>query len=511
MKLALACLAAVCVVVVAALDWRRAVKAALVLVVIEGAIRKWILPQASDLVYFLKDIVLLGAYVRYFLLDEGRGRLTAARGALCCGGRGRWRMPASDFGGLKVLLVLVASVIALQALNVRQGSVLVGLFGFKAYLWYVPLGFLLRDLFRTPAELVTFLRRYVLLAVPVCLLGAAQFDAPIDSPLNTYVASGDVSGFGEENRARITGTFSYISGHATYLTVCVALVVPLLVSGTRRPSVAKAIDGRPVPLRAGLAAWGWRLVCLAAAVLLVSNMFMTGSRGPVLAAVLFGAGFLLLAWWGRRRAEATSFGPLIFAGVVCALASAYGFEDAWRAFWQRAAGSEEEMTRRIRGGFLEPLEVVSVAGLTGFGAGSTHPGSAGLRRRLGLGDAPTPAPAAEIEGTRVLLELGLAGFVLWYAVRLYLLWALWRTWRGLRLPILRHLALAGFLIHAIHLQAPVVLNHTFGVYYWFFAGFIFLLPRLDATGRGGPGMPQKRTGLRGAVRRVQRQSALASP
>ncbi|MCB0212172.1 MAG: hypothetical protein KDJ52_22705, partial [Anaerolineae bacterium] len=50
----------------AAQDWQRAIKLALILVVLEGALRKWVLPQASELIYFLKDIVLLGAYISYY-------------------------------------------------------------------------------------------------------------------------------------------------------------------------------------------------------------------------------------------------------------------------------------------------------------------------------------------------------------------------------------------------------------------------------------------------------------
>jgi hypothetical protein len=38
----------------------------LILVVLEGALRKWVLPQASQFIYFLKDFVLIGAYLRYF-------------------------------------------------------------------------------------------------------------------------------------------------------------------------------------------------------------------------------------------------------------------------------------------------------------------------------------------------------------------------------------------------------------------------------------------------------------
>ncbi|MDY7015804.1 MAG: hypothetical protein SVX43_19855, partial [Cyanobacteriota bacterium] len=48
-------------------NWKGAVKAVFFILVIEGALRKWILPQASDAIYFLKDFVLLAAYLRYFL------------------------------------------------------------------------------------------------------------------------------------------------------------------------------------------------------------------------------------------------------------------------------------------------------------------------------------------------------------------------------------------------------------------------------------------------------------
>src|SRR5436190_13448838 len=53
--------------------WRLAVKVALVLVVTEGALRKWVVPGAQDLAYFAKDLMLLGAYVGY-LRDDTRSR-----------------------------------------------------------------------------------------------------------------------------------------------------------------------------------------------------------------------------------------------------------------------------------------------------------------------------------------------------------------------------------------------------------------------------------------------------
>jgi hypothetical protein len=65
-KLLIGLLACVVIVYFSALKWRRAVKAVFILLVIEGALRKWVLPQASEMIYFLKDIVLFGAYFSFY-------------------------------------------------------------------------------------------------------------------------------------------------------------------------------------------------------------------------------------------------------------------------------------------------------------------------------------------------------------------------------------------------------------------------------------------------------------
>src|SRR5437764_9719914 len=44
-------------------NWELGVKAVLVIVVFEGAVRKWFLPSASDLVYFYKDFVMLASFI----------------------------------------------------------------------------------------------------------------------------------------------------------------------------------------------------------------------------------------------------------------------------------------------------------------------------------------------------------------------------------------------------------------------------------------------------------------
>ena len=67
MNLTIILIGVVAIVGVSSLNWRLSVKAIFVIIILEGVLRKWVLPQASDLIYFLKDLVLLGAYLRFFL------------------------------------------------------------------------------------------------------------------------------------------------------------------------------------------------------------------------------------------------------------------------------------------------------------------------------------------------------------------------------------------------------------------------------------------------------------
>jgi hypothetical protein len=451
MNLGIALLGALILFVISTSNWRRSVKVALVLVVIEGAVRKWILPQASDLVYFLKDIVLLGAYARYFIFEQKSNRALGAR-------------------EMKALLWIAMAFIGFQVFNTRLASVAVGLFGFKAYLLYVPLCFMLRDLFRSSEELQSFLKWYLLLVIPVGALGALQFFSPPDSPLNTYVVGeeGGIATFGgpdEIERARITGTFSYISGYTAYLTVCQALLFSMLVVKLNKV---------------------WLAILMGAQALLMGNMLMTGSRGPVFSGLIVFAGFLLFNQLARSRDVRKALTMLLLTGAVCVVASMYWFDEALDAFWLRVASSDSA-SERMTSSFLEPLEFLSDPEVLGYGAGATHPGGMGVRVRFNLPDAPVAPPDAENETVRVMLELGIFGFLVWYAIKFYLILALWRTRVQVRNPLLKNLALAAFLVHAILFTGTTVLNHTAHVYFWFMAGFIFLLPYLDSiVAHGSP-------------------------
>ena len=82
-----------------------------------------------------------------------------------------------------------------------------------------------------------------------------------------------------------------------------------------------------------------------------------------------------------------------------------------------------------------------------------------------------------------MLEIGPIGFFLWYLLRLRIVLLLWRTYTRLKLPLTREMALTAFLMHLLFLPSQVVFQITFTIYYWLFAGFILLLPRIEERQR----------------------------
>ncbi|MFZ4767012.1 MAG: hypothetical protein ACOYMN_18830, partial [Roseimicrobium sp.] len=188
-------------------QWRLAVKAAFIILLFEGAIRKWVFPQGQELVYFLKDGVLLGAYIRFYLSPDALVK--------------SWKIRAPMAG-----IALLSAIPAFSALNPNIGSPILALYGVKIYLYYIPLAFMMPYLFRSQQELIKQLTWYALLATPICLLGIAQFAAPGSSLLNVYAATGsdtEATTFGFGEKVRITGTFSYLTGHTTFVIFFVGL------------------------------------------------------------------------------------------------------------------------------------------------------------------------------------------------------------------------------------------------------------------------------------------------
>lgn len=423
-------------------QWRLAVQVGMVLVILEGAIRKWFLPGSQDLVYFAKDVFFLGAYVGFF---QERARL-------------HLRYPQAP--GLFAGLALGAAMGLFQVFNPQLPNLLVGLLGFKAYFLYVPLLFVVPGVFPDDESLARFLQRYVLLAIPVGLLTVAQFFSPQGSILNTYAQpteAGAISTFGSTQQfVRTTGTFSYISGFSSYLLASTVFILMILTTIRWRIK-------RHLPVYAAL---GMTLL----------GMLMSGSRGPIfLLALLFP-----LYWWlavVREKQSGRTFVRLLLGlGLLVAGLTSAG-DEAVTAFSQRASGTHD-IASRLTAPFTAPLNMLPYAGLLGHGIGATHQAATAVT--LGIVPFSWLAGAApEAESGRVMLELGPLGFLLVYAVRLALPLFTFRQILRMRTVFHRAVAISALLFFLIQIPGGIVFEVTAGVYYWFLAGLVFTAVRLD--------------------------------
>lgn len=435
----LAPLVIVAIIYLASRNWRLSVYAVFLLLVGEGILRKWVLPQASDLVYFLKDLVLLGAYLNYFFFSRNEMRVLVCNFAI------------------NVFLILSTGWCLFQAFNPSLGSPIAGLFGLRGYLFYVPLMWLSTNLFQSQEALYKFIRLHLLLLIPVGLLGIVQFFSPPSSPINLLVA-GEVSnaGFSGLDKIRITGTFSYIAGYTTFLGVCFALLLPTL--SRNQPRI-------------------WRWAAIVEITLLIANSFMTGSRGVVLANVIFLVLYISFSLVTQASTIFSYVKRFTIPAILVFFAINQWFGSAFGAFYARSTGSDN-LTDRIANSF-EVTSFFAYKQLDGYGAGATHQAIGALRNVLNLPQAEAIPVGFESEMGRIALELGPIGFVVWYGLRISIIIALGFVFLKLKHPFLRELALAAFLIHLIYINGQLVVNHTFLVYYWFLASFIFLLPHLE--------------------------------
>jgi hypothetical protein len=413
------------------------------LVVVEGAIRKWLLPGWQAQIYFVKDLVLIAAYVGFFAS----------------------RLPSgahlSSMRPLSALLVLSLAYFSIEVANTNSPSLLVSIVGFRGYLLYIPLVFIVPYMFSSSEDLERKVITYGILMIPFIALGPIQFMFPTDHWINGYLNhEGEElltpDGFGGEvMNVRTAGTFSYIGGFTAFLTVMFYLAAGLAAKNRWR-----AFDS-VVPL-------GILIVTLAA-------MFTAGSRGPIWG--LVGASPLVLSIWASGRLlSVASLGKMIVAVGAVSIAALFLAADAFDAYAYRQEHGDDALTR-VLAPFTEPYWAMQIMDPLGTGMGSTSSGALTL---MGTRDFWwLNGNIFEIETARVLQETGIIGFILVYAARLWLL--IKAITLGARFHTPLYVALSG-VIAGLFLQdlaGFVINNATTGLYHWFAAGLLFAMYRLE--------------------------------
>jgi hypothetical protein len=316
----------------------------MVLLIIEGALRKWTLPSLSDPLLLIRDPVALGIY--YFAM---RARIFP---------NNIWLLLLGIFGIPSALLTLVT----LYSYFPFKAIVLTSIYGFRSNFFYLPLIFVMANALNL--EDVKKVGRWTLiLMIPMAVLMALQFQSSPDSFINKTVGVGEglqltTSG----GKIRPPGTFSFISGPIFYLSVTVAF----LIYGILNKGVYK------------------RWLLLASATGLLIGVTVSGSRACVLA-VLLVVGAILVILLVRPSALNKAGGILLALVIIGIIASWLPFfREGLRVLSDRFVDSAEVAETSVVGGliermvneFTEPFSYIGKIPMTGYGLGLGTAGGA---------------------------------------------------------------------------------------------------------------------------------------
>lgn len=402
-----------------------------VLIVAQGALRKWFLPQLATPLYVAKDVALLGVLVVF-----GSGH------------RVQFTAPARRTL-LPILWGGFAAVVVLQAFNLNIQSPVVGILGIRSYILYTALLVLMPvalEHVERPKRLLFTIALGII--VPVLLLGMYQYSQPVGSWINQYVAD-DAQAVGVLSRPRITGTFSYIGGMGAFLTFTLFFSLGIFLAGLRFQRRSYQI-------------LGGSLLALA---LVVAPM--NGSRSVVLG-LLVPLPLVLYTILRRQRGLAVGVTLLLLTlvGAYAASESTW-LTQGWEVIEHRMETASDQDTR-VQSMLLDPIRKIPVGGVLGYGAGSTHQAATALSSE---GRIQIEGVGYEGELGRVIIELGIFGALLFVLLKTWLAWVAWKAMRRASNAWTTFLSVMAFAQLFLYLGVGmIVFNHVSGALYWICAG-----------------------------------------
>ena len=347
------------------------------LLLFEGALRKWVLPQLSNPLLIVRDPVVI---VAYFLAIKARVFPWNA-----------WFYVLAIISGLS----MAVSFLQLWPYLPPKPIALVTAFGFRSNFLHLPFVFVIAKVMR-PEDLRKLGWWVLVVLIPMTLLLVAQFQAPPDAFLNRTAGGEGEMMTSALGKVRTAGTFSFVIGVMAYF----ALSTAFLIWGALRRDVYKP----------------WLL--FAAGTALVIGIVVSGSRSVVGACAVVGASLAVVLF--LRPSAVNRFVQTLVATIVLGFLIwqtpifKEGLNVLTTRFNEVVEATEKSvgagMVERIVHDFSEGLFVLTKAPLLGYGLGiGTNAGAKFLTgRQMFL--------LSEGEWPRIFLEsgpvLGLA-YVLW--------------------------------------------------------------------------------------------------
>ena len=386
---------------------KRKVIASLVTVVMllwifEGALRKWVLPSQANLLYFIRDPIVLLIY-GYALINGmwPRQNIFLNIGLI--------------FGLLGLTLAIIQLVIG-YGIESPMSPVIIAMYGWRNYFYYIPFAFLIGEHLR-PADLRRISSWILALSVPMGLLVYAQFHSAPNSPINVGISENVANhfiGLGlDPEHTRPMGTFTSSLAVSLFIVFAFAMSIPRLIAGD---------DGKATNTR-----WLGLIGMIGA----ITCVMYSGSRGAVLGVALeFLVTSILAVLTLDKRQSLKLLGTTAVAllmALVLGLTWFRGGLDAFINRWETAYVYEAtQFTGGVFGraiyGFADFLRLIFITPVLGVGLGAA--GNASTLLGATINNA-VPLAIAETDWARHMLDLGPIFGVLFITYRVAL--SVWLT------------------------------------------------------------------------------------
>lgn len=396
-----------------------------ILSLVEGALRKWVLPGLAGPLTLMRDPLVIALYgyclAHGLMLRHGLAKywLTFA-------------MITSGFGLYQY---------AVQGLSTSGWAL-----GVRTYWLYMPLAFVIAKTFHKE-DVHRLIKLVLWISLPYAFLVAAQYASPPNSFVNLGVGGDEDGAVGlGMGIVRPFGLFTYTGPNVQYTVFSIAMLLAFYVGG--------------VPMkRRGL-------FLLASGVSIGTMSVLTGSRS-----IYFLTGFMVLVTvFGMLTARPSGRSLKRALGVVAfvllaALLLVYAFPDMLMAMgdrFERAAGTEGSIWTRAFGGLFAWVDPLFTAPWLGHGIGA---GAPGLARILGLpaliyGESDLQRNVNELG---LLLGIGMLGLRLGTAV-----FSLSAAFRLAKTQVFTALPIAGFVLPPFFMgqitHSPIIGFNTWMVF-----------------------------------------------
>lgn len=333
--------------------------AAWVCVLVQGALRKWVFPNAPIL-YLIQDVPLLMAY------------FYAVWKKLLWTGPVAWTLTVlSILLGIETMLQIIFGDLSLRT----------AVIGLHHYIFYLPILFLAPVAFNFKHR-SEFIRWNLLITIPEAMIATLQSRSPKAAWINR-TSAGDDSGFGLSGETvRATGTFNFTLFYSVWCGVAVALVVgEWLLPPERRAFKSRLL----------------LLVCTLSAVLAT---MVSGSRSAIMVAALGFVGGFAAVIFTRNIRLIVRFATILVLVPVIALIGSLITPASFNAVKDRFSGeaNQQSIVERVNHlilGFTYAAQFSVLGKGVGYGIPAANPKAAAAGLLL-----------SENENIRLIQEMG---------------------------------------------------------------------------------------------------------